>query len=211
MARTILNPGSVSRKLTEVIYDKFAAGYDRTIAPLERRFLARWRAETLGLLPEDSSILEIGSGTGLNFPFYPSCGLAVASEISCEMLKFAKNRAASIDMVQADAQALPFGANTFDAAFATLVFCSIPDPVKAFAELKTIVRPGGGIILLEHVRPLGILGYVFDIVSLITVALFEDHFNRRTAEIAEKAGLKIVEIRKKAFGIVNLIVCEVVK
>jgi ubiquinone/menaquinone biosynthesis C-methylase UbiE len=194
-----------------VIYDKFAAGYDRKLAPLERRFLARWRAEALSLLPADSTILEIGAGTGLNFPFYPPYRHAVASEISCEMLKFAKKRAASIDLVQADAQALPFGANTFDAAFATLVFCSIPYPEKAFAELKTIVRPGGRIVLLEHVRPPGIVGYIFDLLSLITVALIDDHLDRRTSEIAEKAGLKIVEIRKKAYGIVNLIVCEVVK
>ena len=189
-------------------YDKLAAGYDRKIAPLEQRFLSRWRKEALALLPENSAILEIGAGTGLNFKFYPRCRRAVASEISGRMLLYAKEKTTAIDLVQADAQILPFGANTFDAAFATLVFCSIPDPKKAFAELRKVVRPGGRVVLLEHVRPKGLLGYLFDLVNIFTSALIEDHFNRRTAKLAEDAGMKVVEIRTKAFGIVNLIVCE---
>lgn len=194
-----------------MIYDKFAARYDHAIAPLERRFLSRWREETLSMLPADATILEIGAGTGLNFRFYPETGRAIASEISCEMLKFAKTRTVSIDLIQADAQSLPFDENTFDAAFATLVFCSIPDPDKAFAEITKALKPSGRLVLLEHVRPNGLLGYFFDFLNLFTVAFMEDHFNRRTADLVEDAGLKIVEIRTKAFGIVNLIVCEVAK
>lgn len=194
-----------------MIYDKLAAGYDRSIAPLEPRFLSRWREETLSLLPADSTILEIGAGTGLNFRFYPRAKRAIASEISLEMLRFAKGKTDSVSLIQADAMDLPFGENTFDAAFATLVFCSIPDPDKAFAELIKVLKPNGRLVLLEHVRPDGLLGYLFDFISLFTVVFMEDHFNRRTAALTETAGLKIVEIRNKAFGIVNLIVCEVVK
>lgn len=194
-----------------MIYDRFAAGYDRAFAPFERRFLSAWRRETLALLPENASILEVGAGTGLNFGFYPTCKHAVASELSLQMLLRAKEKAGPIEPVQADAQELPFDNDSFDAAFATLVFCSIPDPLKAFAELIRLVRPGGRIVLLEHVRPEGILGPVFDVVSLISVALIEDHFNRRTAKLAAEAGLKVLETRRKAAGIVNLIVCEVVK
>lgn len=179
--------------------------------PLESRFLSAWREETLALLPQDAGILEIGAGTGLNFRFYPRYEIAVASEISIQMLLLARKISGPVHLTQADAQTLPFGDNSFDAAFATLVFCSIPDPMKAFAELIRVVRPDGRVVLLEHVRPRGILGPVFDFINLFSMALMEDHFNRRTAEMAAEAGLKVVEIRPKAAGIVNLIVCEVVK
>jgi len=194
-----------------MIYDKLAKGYDHAFAPFERRFLAGWRKETLSYLPENARILEIGAGTGANFKFYPVCKHAVASEISCEMLEFAREKTNSIYLVQADAEILPFAENSFDAAFATLVFCSIPQPENAFTELKRVVKNNGVIVLLEHIRPSGFLGFAFDFLNILTVALIEDHFNRETAKAAEHSGLKILEVKEKAFGILNLIVCEVVK
>lgn len=191
-----------------MIYDKFAKGYDRAFAPFEKRFLAAWRAETSACLPENSRLLEIGAGTGANFEFYPVCKHPVASEISLKMLEFARRKTNQIELVQASAETLPFAANSFDAAFATLVLCSVPNPEKAFAELRRVVRNGGRIVLLEHVRPNGPAGFLFDFLNIFTVALIEDHFNRRTAELAANSGLKVLETRPKAFGIVNLIVCE---
>jgi ubiquinone/menaquinone biosynthesis C-methylase UbiE len=192
-----------------MIYDKFAKAYDSALAPFEKRFLSRWRAETLSFLPEKARLLEIGGGTGANFPFYPKqTHAATASEISLKMLELARQKADLIQLVQADAEILPFAANSFDAAFATLVFCSVPKPENAFAELKRVVKKDGRIVLLEHVRPHNPLGVVFDFLNIFTVRLIEDHFNRETAKLAADAGLKLLEIRKKAFGIVNLIVCE---
>lgn len=192
-----------------MLYDKFAKGYDKALAPFEKRFLSRWREETLSFLPENARILEIGAGTGANFTFYPPSPCAVASEISIKMLELARNKAEQrIALVQADAETLPFAANSFDAAFATLVFCSVPNPENAFAELRRVVKKGGKIVLLEHVRPSNLLGFAFDFLNIFTVRLIEDHFNRETAKLAEHSGLRILEIRKKAFGIVNLIVCE---
>ncbi|CAN5337326.1 methyltransferase domain-containing protein [soil metagenome] len=194
-----------------MIYDKFAKGYDKILAPFEKRFLQKWREETLAFLPENAQILEIGAGSGANFKFYPKAKRAVASEISIKMLEMAREKTDSIKLVQADAETLPFAANSFDAAFATLVFCSITKPEKAFTELNRIVKNGGKIVLLEHIRPKGFLGYIFDFLNIFTMLLIEDCFNRQTAKIAENAGLKVLEIKEKAFGIVNLIVCEVVK
>ena len=191
-------------------YDKFADRYDGSIAPLERWFLSSWRRETLSFLAENSNVLEIGAGTGLNFNFYPERCIGTASEISHKMLEFAAGKIGQrqIDLVQSDAETLPFPSNHFDAAFATLVFCSIPNPQNAFSELRRVVKKGGRIVLLEHVRPDGLLGYVFDALNLLTVPMIEDHFNRQTAKLAEESGLKVVEVRKKAIGIVNLIICE---
>ena len=194
-----------------MIYDRFAKGYDKAFAPFEKRFFSQWRRETLSFLPANAKIVEIGAGTGANFKFYPKSKCAVASEISIKMLEIARQKTDEIYLVQTDAENLPFPVNYFDAALATLVFCSIPKPENAFAELKRIVKPNGRIVLLEHVRPKGLFGYGFDFLNLFTSVLIEDHFNRETAKIAENAGLKILQVKEKAFGAVNLIVCENVK
>lgn len=190
------------------VYDKFAKYYERFFAPLEWLGLARWRREAISLLPENSSILEIGCGAGANFEFYAHCRRAVSSDISIRMLEIAKTKRRGNHLIQTDAQSLPFGPGEFDAAFATLVFCSIPDPGKAFAELRRVVRPGGKIVLLEHVRPDGMGGHLFDLLNSATEPLFDDHFNRQTAKIAADAGLNVIEVRKKLGGAVNLIVAE---
>lgn len=189
-------------------YDEFAKYYDRAFAPFEKRYLSAWRREALSHLPSHSVLLELGAGTGANFEFYPSFHTAVASEISIEMIRRAKPKSAGHLLLQADAQDLPFDDYTFDAAFATLVFCTIPDPKRAFRELTRVVKPGGTIALLEHVRPTGIAGYFFDALSVATVALAGDHFDRETATIAESSGLGVVKLRKMAGGIFNIIVCR---
>jgi len=194
--------------MQEPIYDKFARRYDRAFSPLERLGLTRWRKETLALLPEDAKILEIGCGTGLNFAHYPKCKKAIATEFSFEMISRAREKSETILLAQANAESLPFAADSFDAAFATLVFCSIANPENAFRELRRVVRAKGKIVLLEHVRPDGSLGKAFDVFSKFTVKYFEDHFNRETAKTAEHCGLKILEVRRKLRGTVNLIVCE---
>lgn len=192
-----------------MIYDRFAKLYDKMLDPFEKLFLDKWRSETLSKLPKNAKILELGAGTGLNFKHYPNCKHAVASELSAKMLEIAKGRNTQISLAQADAEDLPFPDNYFDAAFATLVYCSIPSPEKAFAELQRILKPTDKIILLEHVRPTGLLGYFFDVLNLFTVALIDDHFNRETAKLAKDAGLNVVSVEKKVFGVVNLITLEV--
>jgi len=178
--------------------------------PLERWFLTRWRAETLAHLPPRSRILEVGAGTGLNFRFYPRGAAGVASELSGEMLNIAKGKGKpeKLFLAQSNAEMLPFPAATFDAAFATLVFCSVASPAQAFAELHRVVKPGGSIVLLEHVRPPGLLGPVFDLLNLLTVWLLDDHCNRRTAEMAQAAGLRVLSVDRRLQGIFNLIVLQ---
>lgn len=191
-------------------YDRLASRYDQAIGPLERRFLSRLRAETLKALPDNSRVLEVGAGTGLNFPFYPASSSGVATELSHEMLcrAQAKSRPDGVHLVQNSAEQLPFPDASFDAACATLVFCSVKSPARAFAELRRVVKPGGTIALLEHVRPSGLLGPLFDLLNLFTVALFDDHFNRRTAFEARRAGLQTLRVERRALGIINIIVCE---
>lgn len=192
-------------------YDDIAPHYDNMMRPLDRWFLARLREATFRYLPEGARILEIGAGTGRNFVYYPTNALAIASEPNRVMIKIAnqKQRPNNAGLVQSCAEQLPFKTDSFDAAFATLVFCSLARPRDAFAELRRVVKSGGTVILLEHVRPRGLLGPVFDLLNLITVPLFDDHFNRRTAEDAQANGLQILKIDRSLLGIINLISCRV--
>ena len=193
-------------------YDRVASYYDRWMRPCERAGLGRLRAAALAELPEGGLLLEVGAGTGANFAFYPRGARAACAEPSREMLLRARakpERPEGASLVQAFAERLPFADETFDAAFATLVFCSVAAPAVGLAELRRVVRAGGRVVLLEHVRPKGALGYAFDALSLLTVPLFEDHFNRRTAEEARRAGLEILSVRNHLLGAVQLIVCRV--
>jgi ubiquinone/menaquinone biosynthesis C-methylase UbiE len=194
------------------VYDRIASAYDRAMRPLERMGLSRLRARVLAEIPESARVLEVGAGTGLNFPFYPRACTPACVEPSREMILRASaksDRPVGALLVQARAEELPFDEDTFDAAFATLVFCSVASPARAFAELRRVVRRGGRVALLEHVRPRNPFGYLFDALSLVTVPLFEDHFNRRTSEEAQHNGLAVERIENHLLGVVQLIVCRV--
>lgn len=188
-------------------YDDIAPHYDKAMQPIDRWLLAPLRAATLRYLPEQGRILEIGAGTGRNFDLYPAAASVIATEPSTGMLheSFSKGRSTSTYLVQSCAEQLPFADNSFDAAFATLVFCSLAEPQQAFSELRRVVRAGAIIVLLEHVRPSGLLGPIFDLLNLLTEPLFDDHFNRRTAAAAKAAGIKDVTVEKKCLGVINII------
>jgi phosphatidylethanolamine/phosphatidyl-N-methylethanolamine N-methyltransferase len=193
-------------------YDRLAADYDRAMRALERLVFARLRARALAEIAEGARIVEVGAGTGANFSLYSrTSSCVVACEPSLEMLKVArgKPRPVGVRLVQARAEQLPFADATFDAALATLVFCSVASPRESFAELRRVVRAGGRVVLVEHVRPRGALGLLFDLFNPLTRWLLEDHINRRTADDARRAGLRVLRTESRALGIVQLIVCEV--
>lgn len=195
-------------------YDRLAAHYDGAMKPLEHWLLARLRARTVQELPRGNGarILEVGAGTGANFPFYTPAARGVASEPSRAMMEMASrrnDRPPGVHLVRHSAERLPYAEDSFEAALATLVFCSVTSPAESFAELRRVVRPGGAVVLLEHVRPAGLLGHVFDLFSKFSVWLFDDHFNRRTAEEAQRAGLALIRVEPFVFGIMQIIVCRV--
>jgi ubiquinone/menaquinone biosynthesis C-methylase UbiE len=194
-----------------MIYDRFAQGYDRLLAPFEAAFLSEWRKELIDVLPSEGPIIEIGAGTGLNFKHYRDTSEIVATDISLEMLRRANHLNSSVKLVQADACRIPFADDTFNAGIGTLILCSVVEPKRVFTELQRVIRDGGPILFLEHVRPDGILGPLFDFLNIATTSLIDDHFNRRTATLLNEFGFEMVSVEKRLAGIVNLIHCRNVK
>jgi SAM-dependent methyltransferase len=140
--------------LLECYYGGAAALYERGAAPLERAGAIAIRARLAGSLA--GRVIEIGCGTGLNFPHYIAEAEVTATELRHEFGIFAMERAqvarTRIAVSGADAQQLPFADARFDAALATLVFCSVPDPLRGLRELRRVLRPGAPAHFLEHVR-----------------------------------------------------------
>lgn len=101
-------------------------------------------------------ILEIGTGTGTNFRFYSPAAYVIATDYSPHMLAHARSEAgraaARIELQLADAADLPFADDRFDAVVSTLVLCSVPAQQAALAEIRRVLKPGGTLRLLEHVR-----------------------------------------------------------
>ncbi len=178
------------------------------MAPLERRSLGRWRADLWREAPRAGVGLEIGAGTGANFSFYPEGAHVVATDLSFRMLRAAgsKQDASRVGLAAADVQALPFRDKTFDWAAATLVFCEVPDPIAGFAELRRVLRSGGHLLLLEHVRPSGWLGVAADVATAVSAPLVGEHFNRDTESAVQEAGF-VIEQRTKLWrdGVILLV------
>ncbi|MDP3937682.1 MAG: class I SAM-dependent methyltransferase [Deltaproteobacteria bacterium] len=186
--------------------------YDRLTAPMERMLgFERAREWIFARVPK-GRVLEVGAGTGRNIAHYPAGPVIVASDLSPGMLARAAEKAERVEgacrLVVTDAEDLAFRDGAFDAVIATCVFCSVPDPLRGLREVRRVLKNGGEVLLLEHMRPRGWLGRLFDLVDPIVNRVMGPHVNRRTLDTIREAGLILVEERNVFSDWIKLIVAR---
>jgi ubiquinone/menaquinone biosynthesis C-methylase UbiE len=132
----------------------FPKWYDFFMNPLERKKFKRIRKDLLK--SATGKVLELGSGTGVNFPLYRCADQVIAIEPSQHMINRSMEKlplaVVPIEIINGSAEKLPFEDHTFDTIVATLVFCTIPNVEEAINELKRVCKPNGKILLFEHVK-----------------------------------------------------------
>lgn len=204
-------PGEERTTVVREHYDRIAPLYNVLDAPLERSHYAKWRRRLFAQV-RGSQMLDIGVGTGKNLAYYPAGTTVTAIDFSPGMLAVARENAAKhhspVHLYQMDAQHLAFPDRAFNTTVATFVFGSVPDPVRGLREAARVTKPEGQILLLEYVRPPGLLGEVINLLNPLVFWLYGANINRRTVRNAERAGLTIVRTESFWRGMVVLIVAR---
>lgn len=187
-------------------WDRHANSYDRSMAFAERRLFADTRDWVVRRAR--GRTLEVAIGTGLNLPHYRTNLDLVGVEWSAAMLTLATRRAATLGqpvrLVQGDAAALPFPAETFDSVVCTFGLCAVPDDSQVLAESVRVLRPGGRLLLADHVAssvaPVRGLQAMAD---LVTVPWQGEHFRRRPADLLPGLGLVVEESDRFRLGVIE--------
>src|SRR5947209_13812690 len=188
------------------IQDRQAPKYDRQISFFERILFGDGRAWVCS--QARGQVLELACGTARNLPFYPADVELTGIELSLQMLTIASKRARELghpaDLRLGDVQQLDFPDESFDTVTCTLGFCTIPDTRAAASEALRVLRPGGQLLLLEHVRsPAGIVRGGQRLLEPLAVRFEADHLLRDPLDYLPSVGFEIDEVQRSKWGIVE--------
>jgi ubiquinone/menaquinone biosynthesis C-methylase UbiE len=179
----------------------FAAMYDRCSRSSEEAGLREMRQRLLGEASGD--VLEIGGGTGSNLAHY-DVGLTslVVTEPEPAMLRRLRRKALeqapAARVVEAPAEQLPFEDASFDTVVSTLVLCGVDDQARALGEVRRVLRPGGRLLFIEHVRsdddPK--LARFQDRINRLNHFLVHCDCNRETLDSIEEQGFTVSQVER---------------
>lgn len=202
-----------SERLRKVqrIYDTNPGAYHRGMVVTE--LLIGARRKKVGEIVR-GRVLDVGFGTGLSLTHYPPGVEVVGIDVSLRMLAYARGTPAMagrrVSLALMNAERMGFPDHTFDSVAFNLCLCTIPEPDLAVREAARVAKPGAPMVFLEHVRShLAPVSLLQEALNPVLVALQEDHFNRRTADVVRRAGVEIESIDRWLLGFFNLIVGRV--
>ncbi len=183
-----------------------AKRYDRALWFLEALVFRKLRGLLLGDVTGD--ILEIGIGTGANLPFYPESATVTGIDPRPALLSGIPGKSKpETRLCCADAVSLPFNDSCFEKIVCTLVLCSVPDVRAGLEEIKRVLKPGGTLMMMEHVRGRG--PFTRRLTDLLNPAWFrlqrECHLNRETEESVREAGFEITHTSLRGHGMLLLL------
>jgi ubiquinone/menaquinone biosynthesis C-methylase UbiE len=187
-------------------WDKQAGRYDGGMEFWDRHLFGDSRPWVCGRAVGE--VLEVAVGTGRNLPFYPDGTRLTAVDWSPAMLGVARERAAAlgrdVDLRQGDAQSLDFPDSSFDTVLCALGLCAIPDDRRAVTEMARVLRPGGRLLLVDHVaaswRALRAVQWLYE---RVTIPREGEHFRRRPLMHVRDLGFAIEETQRFKLGVVE--------
>jgi ubiquinone/menaquinone biosynthesis C-methylase UbiE len=188
-------------------WNKQAGRYDRQIGWWERRLFGQdnraWACQRA-----TGDVLEVAIGTGLNIPLYDPAVHVTGVDLSPAMLDVARKRAADlhrdVELREGDAHHLAFDDESFETVVCTFSLCNIPDPQQALGEMRRVLRPGGRLVLVDHVRStVTPIYWLQKGIEVISVRIDGDRMTRRPAELVERLGFDVAERDRFRWGIVE--------
>jgi ubiquinone/menaquinone biosynthesis C-methylase UbiE len=190
------------------LWDKHASHYDREMGFWEKTLFGDARGWICS--QAEGRVLEVAIGTGLNLPLYPG-GVAVTGiDLSPAMLEIARVRAeelgVAVELREADAHALPFVDGSFDTAVCTFSLCNIPDERRALAEMHRVLKPGGLLLLADHVASTNRALLAGQRAwEKLTMWMVGDHQTRRPFPLVVDLGFTVTGHVRRKKGIVELV------
>ncbi|WP_102143133.1 class I SAM-dependent methyltransferase [Mycobacterium hubeiense] len=192
-------------------WDKKSRNYDKEMTFFDRHLFGDSRTWACG--QATGEVLEVAVGTGLNLEAYPQDVTLTGIDLSDAMLDIARHRATELGrtatLQQGDAHQLPFGDASFDTVVCTFGLCAIPDHTRAIDEMTRVLRPGGRLILVDHIASSSrVARGVQRFLEIFTVPLGGEHFLRRPLNHVRSTGFDIEQAQRFKLGLVERLVAR---
>jgi ubiquinone/menaquinone biosynthesis C-methylase UbiE len=193
-------------------YSRISHLYDTFEYPIERVLFQKLRTKAISYAQKNT--LEVGVGTGKNFPYYDPDIILKAIDFSSGMLKVAHRKQKNVQvkhlqLYKMDVQQLSFDSNSFDTIVSTFVFCTVPDPIAGLKEVYRVLKPSGTAIFLEHMKShYGLVNIPLYVMNVFSTRILGTSMVRQTQKNIELVGFTIESVEKKTLDIVRLIIAR---